>query len=66
MHENFETLVVLKVDSVEGIINILNNFDDNIRFMNEEVKSKLLFLSLLLERNGDGTVFSVYEKLECI
>ena len=57
------TICFVKMGSVEYIVSVLNSFDANIQFTYEmEKKCRLPFLDVLLTRNGNNIVTTVYRK----
>ena len=58
-----DTICFVKMGSVEDIVLILNSFDANIQFTYEkEKKCRLPFLDVLLTRNVNSIVTTVYRK----
>ena len=58
-----DTVCFVKTESVENIFSILNSFDVDITFTYEmQKKCRLLFFDVLLTRNGNNIVTTVYSK----
>ena len=58
-----DTICNVKIETINYIITILNNFDLNITFTYEMEKDcKLPFLDVLLIKNGSNIVTTVYGK----
>ena len=59
-----DTITFIKTGSAEHILSILNSFHPNIEFTYEtEVNSKLTFLDILLLREGQNILTTVYRKV---
>ena len=57
------TICFVKMGSVKYVVSILNSFDMNIQFTYEmEKKCCLTFLDVLLTRNGNNIVTTIYPK----
>ena len=55
---------LLKMGSVEYLLSVLNNFHPKIKFTYKmEVESKLAFLDILLHRDGQDIITTVYRKV---
>ena len=59
-----DTITFIKTGSAEYVLSILNSFHSNIEFTYEtEVNSKLAFLDVLLLREGQNIITTVYRKV---
>ena len=59
-----DTITFIKTGSAENVLSILNSFHPNIEFTYEtEVNSKLAFLYVLLLREGQNIIITVYRKV---
>ena len=58
-----DTITFVKIGTVDHILSMLNNFDPNIQFTYEtEHNFKLAFLDVMLYRDGENAVTTVYRK----
>ena len=58
-----DTITFVKIGTVDHILSMLNNFDPNIQFTYEtEYNFKLAFLDVMLYRDGENAVTTVYRK----
>ena len=58
-----DTITFVKIGTVDHILSMLNNFDPNIQFTYEtEYNFKLAFLDVMLYRDGENAVTTVYPK----
>ena len=57
-----DTICFVKMGSVEYTVSILNSFDANIQFTYEIEFSFTVFIDVLLTRNGNNIVTTVYHK----
>ena len=59
-----DTITFVKIGSGEYLLSVLNNFHPKIKLTYEmEVASKLIFLDILLHRDGHGIITTVYRKV---
>ena len=59
-----DTITFIKTGSAEYLLSILNSFHPNIKFTYEtEVNSKLAFLDVLLLREGQNIITTIYRKV---